>query len=173
MAKTTTARPFPLPPLIAAGVAVAFTIIVSAVASITGFGKSVETSAPIASSQLYFIDRDDGGVGVLTAPDRREVDVLAPGSNNFLRATLRGLVRQRKREDLGAEIPFRLTAWADGRLTLEDPATGRTVDLGAFGETNAAVFGKLLTDAVRTEHAGLPSPSSTAASGPLQGHATP
>ena len=68
-----------------------------------------------------------------------------PGSNGFLRATLRGLARERKRHEGGPEIPFRLTAWSNGRLTLADPATGRTVDLAAFGPTNAEVFGRLLT----------------------------
>ena len=42
-------------------------------------------------------------------------------------------------------IPFRLTRWADGRLSVEDPTTGRRVDLGAFGAVNAASFAKLMT----------------------------
>ena len=58
---------------------------------------------------------------------------------------MRGLVRDRKRQDLGAEAPFRLTRWADGRLSLQDEATGRSIDLGAFGPTNAAVFAHLMT----------------------------
>ncbi len=41
-------------------------------------------------------------------------------------------------------MPFRLSAWSDGRLTLEDPATGRAVDLEAFGPTNEATFVRLL-----------------------------
>jgi hypothetical protein len=30
-------------------------------------------------------------------------------------------------------------------LTLDDPATGRHIELEAFGSTNTAVFGRLLT----------------------------
>ncbi len=37
---------------------------------------------------------------------------------------------------MGAETPFRLTRWSDGRLSLDDPATDRHVDLEAFGPTN-------------------------------------
>ena len=37
-----------------------------------------------------------------------------------------------------------LTARADGRLTLVDPATSERVDLESFGPTNAAVFAQLL-----------------------------
>jgi putative photosynthetic complex assembly protein len=73
------------------------------------------------------------------------ISVIAPGTNGFLRATMRGLARQRLREDEGADTPFRLTEWADGRLTLEDPATGRRIEMEAFGETNEAVFARLLT----------------------------
>jgi hypothetical protein len=35
-------------------------------------------------------------------------------------------------------------AHPDGRLTLQDPATGRNLDLLAFGPTNAALFARLL-----------------------------
>jgi putative photosynthetic complex assembly protein len=43
------------------------------------------------------------------------------------------------------DTPFRLTDWTDGRLTLEDRSTGRSVELRAFGATNAAAFARLLT----------------------------
>jgi hypothetical protein len=33
---------------------------------------------------------------------------------------------------------------ADGKLTLEDPGTGRRVDLGSFGPTNAAAFSQIM-----------------------------
>ena len=63
--------------------------------------------------------------------------VVAPGTNGFLRGVLRGLARERKLERSAIEPPFRLTRWADGRLSLEDPATGRRIDdLEAFGPTN-------------------------------------
>ena len=85
----------------------------------------------------------DGGVVVVDG-EATGVARLAPGTNGFLRATLRGLVRERRRNGLGAEAPFRLTAHADGRLTLQDAATGRLVDLEAFGATNAGAFAALL-----------------------------
>ena len=66
------------------------------------------------------------------------------GEAGFLRATLRGLAQQRLREDMGSAQPFRLTRWADGRLTLDDPATQRHIELEAFGVSNEAVFADLL-----------------------------
>ena len=57
---------------------------------------------------------------------------------------MRGLASERKHEDIGDAVPFRLTEWADGRLTLEDPTTHRTIELEAFGRTNEEVFARML-----------------------------
>jgi putative photosynthetic complex assembly protein len=69
---------------------------------------------------------------------------LEPGTNGFIRATLRGLARLRRIGDLGPEQPFRVTRWSDGRLTLVDMATGRVVDLPAFGQAQVEAFQSLL-----------------------------
>jgi putative photosynthetic complex assembly protein len=84
-------------------------------------------------------------VAIVNAADQRVLDVLAPGSGNFVRATLRGLAQQRMRSGVSADVAFRLTAWEDGRLTLEDPATSRVVELEAFGPTNREDFARMLT----------------------------
>jgi putative photosynthetic complex assembly protein len=99
----------------------------------------------VASRDLRFLDRDDGGVAVYSAPDGRLVHVLPHGTNGFARGVLRGLARDRRRSDIGSEQAFRLVRFADGRLSLDDPATGRRIDLDAFGPTNVAVFARLLT----------------------------
>jgi putative photosynthetic complex assembly protein len=137
-------RPFPLLPLVAAGAAIAITITVALVGRVTGVADSTDRTAPIALLDLRFQDRADGGVDVFDAEDGHTVEVVQPGTNGFLRATLRGLASQRKRASLDRDVPFRLTAWADGRLTLEDPTDRRLIDLGAFGPTNAAAFAQLL-----------------------------
>lgn len=98
----------------------------------------------VAMRDIRFADRTDGGVEVTNASDNSVVAELDPNSNNFVRALMRGLVRQRVRESQGPQTPFRLTAWSDGELTLEDPDTHRTVALAAFGPTNAEAFVKLL-----------------------------
>jgi len=55
------------------------------------------------------------------------------------------LARTRRSEGIGSEDPFHLASWSDGRLTLDDPATGRHLELEAFGSLNTEVFGRLLT----------------------------
>jgi len=83
-------------------------------------------------------------VVITDARDGSPVDVLI-GENGFIRGTLRGLARTRRSEGIGSEDSFHLASWSDGRLTLDDPATGRHLELQAFGSLNTEVFGRLLT----------------------------
>jgi len=97
----------------------------------------------IAARDLLFLDASDGAVDVVSAGAHQEV-ARFKGEQGFLRGTLRGFARSRHLDGLGPEIPFHLARWSDGRLTLDDPATGEHVELLAFGQTNAAVFATLL-----------------------------
>ena len=73
------------------------------------------------------------------------LDVMT-GQNGFLRGTLRGFARTRRMDGVGSLPPLRLTGYADGRLTLFDPSTHRTVELEAFGSQNEAVFRAAVDD---------------------------
>jgi len=99
----------------------------------------------VAARELFFDDREDGGITVRDAGDPTYVQVLPAGQDNFVRATMRGFARERRRASIGQETPFRLSARSDGRLTLEDPTNGRVVDLEAFGSTNVTSFARFLT----------------------------
>lgn len=108
------------------------------------------TEAPasvVASAELRFEDRPNGAIGVLDGTTGREVAVVPPASNGFVRGVLRGMFRTRKLESLDRASPFRLTHYRDGRLGLEDLASGRIVDLSSFGPDNHAAFAKLLAAA--------------------------
>jgi putative photosynthetic complex assembly protein len=100
--------------------------------------------APLESLDVRFEDRPDGSIAVLEAASGREVRVVPPRSNGFIRGVLRGMFRERKQESVGREGLFRLARQADGRLSIEDPQTGRKLDLDAFGPTNSAAFAELL-----------------------------
>ena len=55
------------------------------------------------------------------------------------------MTRERRIRGVSASTAaFELAVGADGRLTLRDPATGLTLDLLAFGPTNAGAFARLL-----------------------------
>lgn len=112
---------------------------------LTGVGGPVESTATVkVERHLRFADQPDGGIAVYEAGSDRLIDRVAPGTNGFLRGTLRGLGRERRREGIARETEFDLVGTSDGHLLLIDPSTKRRVDLGSFGPTNAAVFVRLL-----------------------------
>lgn len=138
-------KPIPRALLIGAGTLVGLSLLLVATARLTGYGPAKPpVSAVVERRDVRFEDRSDGAVLVYTSPDNQLVDTLAPGTNGFVRGVLRGLVRDRRADHVGSMPPFRLTRWADGRLSLDDPSTGRHVDLEVFGPTNAGAFAEIL-----------------------------
>jgi putative photosynthetic complex assembly protein len=137
----------PRPILIGAGALLAVTIVSTAIGSLTGLGTTMTpTAAAVESRNLHFADRSDGGVDVTDVDSGVVVYVVPPGTNGFLRGVIRGMSRVRKLESVGAEPAYKLTHWADGRLSLFDPETGREVNLEPFGPDNYRVFARLLND---------------------------
>jgi putative photosynthetic complex assembly protein len=135
----------PQAPLIAAMALVVLTVVGTAAVRLTGMSPSQAEDAPtVAERTLRFADRTDGSIAIHDARSGALVGTIEPGTQGFVRGTLRGLARERKRRGLGDEAPFELLARADGRLTLVDPATGRRVDLESFGPTNAAAFATMI-----------------------------
>jgi putative photosynthetic complex assembly protein len=112
------------------------------------WGKDAPSAdAPaLAQRTLQFTDLPDGGIAIIDAATGRTLDT-AHGEQGFLRGTLRALVRERRQRGLTAQGALLLSARADGRLVLADPATGAHIDLQSFGPTNAAVFARWLPEA--------------------------
>jgi putative photosynthetic complex assembly protein len=139
-------NPVPRAAIIGAGAFLLVTLLWVGATRMSGEPIRETLAAPAVERNLRFEDLSDGGVAVRDASDGRLVAELAPGSNHFLRALMRGLVRERVRQGQGDETPFQLTRRVDGQLTLIDPMTRRVVDLGAFGTSNATVFAAFLND---------------------------
>ncbi len=130
--------------LLGASALVIFSLVCVWAARMTDIGTvHMPKSKVVEALYLNFEDTDDGGVAVRDASDDKVIYKVQPGTNGFIRATVRGLVRERKREDIGATTPFTLTHWSDGTMSLQDPTTGRRVSLEAFGPTNAQAFAQL------------------------------
>lgn len=131
--------------LLGAGGLVLSSLLIVGVARLTGYTPDrPPPSVVVESHDLRFEDRADGAVLVYDDADGRLAYTLAPGTNGFVRGVLRGLVRERRADQVGPTPPFRLTRWADGRLSLDDPSTGRHVDLEVFGPANAGAFADIL-----------------------------
>ena len=132
-------------PLIACATLALATLIGVSVVRLTGVGSGLTEVAPVVQERLLrFEDRTDGGITVVDARNGAVIGDVAPGTNGFLRSAMRGLVRERKRQGIGPELPFELVIRGDQRLSLEDPGTQRRIDLRSFGPTNAGVFEHLL-----------------------------
>ncbi len=100
---------------------------------------------PLQSRTLRFVDRADGAVVIQDVAQGSIASVIAPGQQTgFIRGVMRGLARERRMHGVGDGPPFTLTLWKDGQLSLTDSATGRSIELTAFGTANRAAFAALL-----------------------------
>jgi len=144
----------PRPALIAAGVLVGFSLLMTAAVQIGWLDRSAVPSAeraeaavaPLEQRSLLFADGADGSVLITEAESGAQVGLIEAGSEQggFIRGVLRGLARERRMHDVGSQPPFTLTLWQDGSMSLVDEATGRSVEIGAFGPDNRAAFAVLL-----------------------------
>ncbi len=142
-------EPFPRGALIAASVLIGFSLITTTAVRLVRLNSPstpavASTDAPARSIAVRFVDEADGSVSVREGHTNALVISLPPGSDGFIRSVMRGLAHDRKRRGIGPEQPFTVSQWSDGRLALQDAATGRYVDLNAFGNGNRDAFARLL-----------------------------
>lgn len=131
--------------LIAAASLIVVSIVTAGVARVSGWGRSsLPTAVAVETRALLFEDRADGAVVVRDAKADAVVNVIMPGTFGFVRVAMRGMARDRMLHGVDASAPFNLTRWSDHRVTVDDPTTGRRLDLAAFGRPNAEAFERLL-----------------------------
>lgn len=100
--------------------------------------------AVVAATAIRFEDRPDGSAAVLDASDGFVLATMKAGDGGFVRTTLRLLTVERRRHNTTGEAPFQVTHWNTGSVTIHDPEIGKTIELKAFGATNAESFAQLL-----------------------------
>jgi len=138
----------PRPILLAAGAMIVLTIVLAALghAQHRTYIADGEVT-PVMTRPLRFVDATSGAVEVYDARSNGLVATLPPATNGFVRGTMRSLARQRHLRDVSADVPFYLTRWQSGTVTLDDSATGSHVVLNAFGPDNLAAFARFLPPA--------------------------
>jgi putative photosynthetic complex assembly protein len=146
MAASAAQSRFPRGLVLVTGLLLAAVVLATALARRTEVATArLEVAPPIASRLLTFEDRAHGGVVIREAPGRAIAAVLEPNrSDGFLRGVMRTFARERRMRGVGREPPFLVTTRLGGSVTIEDTATGRTVDLGSFGHNNVAAFARLV-----------------------------
>jgi putative photosynthetic complex assembly protein len=139
--------------LVLAGALVAFAFTSTVIVRVAGIPAAASPAAmraeakiaPVASRDLRFLDRADGAVVIEDVHSGQPASVIPPGQKTgFIRGVMRGLARERRSRGIGDQPPFNLTLFRDGELSLTDSATGRQIELTAFGSTNRAAFAALL-----------------------------
>ena len=139
--------------LVIAGSLVLFALSAAATVRIAGIPaaaspvamRAVNHVALVSSRNLRFSDRGDGAVVIEDADKGGTASVIEPGQHTgFIRGVMRGLARERRMRGIGDRPPFNLSLWRDGELSLTDSATGRSIELTAFGSSNRASFMALL-----------------------------
>ncbi|QBM77162.1 phosphonoacetaldehyde methylase [Sphingomonas sp. AAP5] len=139
--------------LILAGSLVGFAFLLTATVRIAhippaGSPAALRETTHVAAVQtrtLRFLDAADRGVRIEDVGTGQTAGTIVPGQETgFIRGVMRGLARERRMHGIGSDAPFTLTQWRDGELTLTDSATGRSIELNAFGTTNRAAFAALL-----------------------------
>ncbi len=135
----------PRPALYALAGLVVFSVVAVGAAQLLGYQGDVPPAAQVVEQRaLRFSDGEAGLVQVRDAGNDRIVASISPGTENFIRGVIRSFARERRSLDIEPGIPFLLARHADGRLTIEDPSTGRQIELQAFGHTNTLAFSRLL-----------------------------
>lgn len=134
-------------PLIGAGIMILLAILITASARLSGISATQELgpASVVSSRTLRFADGDHGSVLVYDGATGKVIATAAPGTNGFLRGALRGLMRVRKVDAVDYAAPYLLRQMSNGQLLLTDQGQNITLDLNAYGRTNAAVFEAFLS----------------------------
>ncbi|NJL07834.1 MAG: hypothetical protein HC900_05890 [Methylacidiphilales bacterium] len=112
-------------------------------------GRDAATSQPAAtvieSRDLRFETSPEGNIAIYDAESGERILLIQGNSDGFIRGLVRALAHDRRmNSDDDSEMPYRLTHFSNGRLTLTDLSTNRDMVLNAFGPTNIAAFARLL-----------------------------
>jgi len=141
-------EPFPRGALIAASALVGLSLTATAAVRLVRITSPAPVvlaqPAPAASVDLRFSDEANGSIRVTNSSNAQLVATIEPGVGGFIRGVMRGLARDRISRHIGEAPPFRLSQARDGKMSLEDTATGRTIDLESFGAGNRDSFVQLL-----------------------------
>ncbi|MFQ3594934.1 MAG: photosynthetic complex assembly protein PuhC [Sphingomonadaceae bacterium] len=153
-------RPIPKPVLWAIFAVVALTFALTGATAVglldrpkTAQQARIEAAVPVVSERiLVFRDQSNGTLAIYEGQAPEPFATIAGGSNEgFVRGVIRSMGRERRMKGVGPEAPYHLRLWSDGRLSLEDLGTGRTVELDSFGADNRLSFLKLLPAASDAE----------------------
>jgi len=98
--------------------------------------------AAVVEEKWVILEGRDAQAVVVRNPDGTILADLPHGG--FITVIQNGMARERLVHRIEGNPPMRIVRYANGRLVAEDPATGWSAELYAFGADNKAAFERLL-----------------------------
>ncbi|WP_135447184.1 photosynthetic complex assembly protein PuhC [Tabrizicola caldifontis] len=98
--------------------------------------------AEVIRERWIVLEGRDAQAVTVRNPDGSVLLDLAHGG--FVTVIQNGLATERRKHRLDPLSPLRIVEYANGRLAAEDPLTGWSIELYAFGADNKAAFERLL-----------------------------
>jgi putative photosynthetic complex assembly protein len=119
------------------------TLAITSFAVLTGREPSAQPapSTPVRELWVILDGHDAQAVTVRRADGSLLVDLAHGG---FVTVIQNGLATERRKHGMDPLLPVRIVEYENGRLAVEDPETGWSIELYAFGDQNKAAFERLL-----------------------------
>jgi len=118
-------------------------VAITSFAALTGREPVAQPQAAEAVRDRWLVlEGHDAQAVTVRTPDGEVLIDLPHGG--FVTVVQSGLATERKKYGVDPLRPVRLVEYANGRLAIEDPDTGWSVELYAFGGDNKASFVRLL-----------------------------
>ncbi|MEM8958976.1 MAG: photosynthetic complex assembly protein PuhC [Pseudomonadota bacterium] len=104
----------------------------------------VPHAAEVTDSRVLILDGNRYGEVIVRDADGAVLMELDASEAGFISVIWRGLDRKRMLMGTDPLAPVNLVEYANGRLSIQDPATGWSAEIASFGALNEAAFAKLL-----------------------------
>jgi len=104
----------------------------------------VPHAAGVVAERQLILDGSKAGDVTVRAADGSVIMALGTDEAGFISVIWRGMDRKRMLHGIEGNPPVRLIAYDNGRLSIEDAASGWSAELGSFGDANEASFAALL-----------------------------
>ncbi|MEM8555336.1 MAG: photosynthetic complex assembly protein PuhC [Pseudomonadota bacterium] len=100
--------------------------------------------AAVTNERMLTLEGSRNGSVIVTDVATGRTASFASNESGFVSVITRGLERKRMIADVEGNPPVRIVEFENGRLALQDPASGWETELAFFGQTNRDAFAQFL-----------------------------
>lgn len=131
--------------ILAAGCLVLFSLAGVTASRLAGYKWHWQPEGEIVSTRdIRFVQKADGVVAVEDARSGATLGAYPFNENAFMRTVMLSFRHERAFIAGDHRDPYKIEQWADGRVTVFDPVTGRSIEMAAFGRHQVETFAALL-----------------------------